>query len=85
LKRDLFVAGTEAGTNWDFNKYKNWLLSKPADDEKLPDPHFFDGKANLMDDLDRIVMTSFPRSGNSLLRAVLERVMGIVTGSDAGV
>lgn len=30
-------------------------------------------------------MTSFPRSGNSMLRATLERVMGLVTGSDANI
>lgn len=50
----------------------------------LPDLHFFDG----LDEnggQDNIVMTSFPRSGNSMLRATLERVMGIVTGSDANI
>lgn len=50
----------------------------------MPDLHFFDG----LDEnggQDNIVMTSFPRSGNSMLRATLERVMGIVTGSDANI
>ncbi len=30
-------------------------------------------------------MTSFPRSGNTMLRAILEKVMGIVTGSDCDI
>lgn len=30
-------------------------------------------------------MTSYPRSGNTLLRATLERVMGLVTGSDCDI
>lgn len=32
-----------------------------------------------------MVMASFPRSGNTLLRGYLERIMGLVTGSDANV
>lgn len=61
------------------------MMSKPAEAEELPDIHFFDGKASAHDDLDRVVMTSYPRSGNSMLRATLERIMGIVTGSDADI
>ena len=30
-------------------------------------------------------MTSYPRSGNTLLRAYLERIMGLVTGSDVDI
>jgi len=59
------------------------MFEKPAEDEQLPELHFFDGKATASDALDSVVMTSFPRSGNSMLRATLERIMGIVTGSDA--
>lgn len=61
------------------------MFAKPDEDEKLPEQHFFDGEATPMDDLDRLVMTSFPRSGNSMLRATLERVMGVITGSDADI
>ena len=32
-----------------------------------------------------IVMTSYPRSGNTLLRATLEKIMGIATGSDCDI
>ena len=37
------------------------------------------------DERDLIVMTSYPRSGNTLLRATLEKIMGIVTGSDCDI
>ena len=30
-------------------------------------------------------MTSYPRSGNTLLRAYLEKIMGLVTGSDCDI
>ena len=33
-------------------------------------------------DQDVIVLASYPRSGNTMLRGYLERVMGLVTGSD---
>jgi len=35
--------------------------------------------------LDSIVMASFPRSGNTLLRAFMEKITGIVTGSEADI
>lgn len=37
------------------------------------------------DDLDTVVMTSYPRSGNTLLRAYLEKIMGLITGSDCDI
>ena len=36
-------------------------------------------------DLDTVIMSSYPRSGNTLLRAYLERIMGLVTGSDCDI
>lgn len=30
-------------------------------------------------------MTSYPRSGNTLLRAYLEKIMGLITGSDCDI
>lgn len=32
-----------------------------------------------------VIMASFPRSGNTLLRAYLEKIMGIATGSDCDI
>jgi len=52
--------------------------------DQLPDLHFFDGE-DKTDDLDTVVMTSYPRSGNTLLRAYLEKIMGMVTGSDCDI
>ena len=36
-------------------------------------------------DQDTMVMASYPRSGNTLLRGYLERIMGLVTGSDCDI
>ena len=50
----------------------------------MPDLHFIDGKET-DDKQDCVCMSSYPRSGNTLLRATLEKVMGIVTGSDCDI
>jgi len=50
----------------------------------LPELHFLDEEGN-KDRRDMIVMTSYPRSGNTLLRATLEKIMGIATGSDCDI
>lgn len=58
------------------------LAQESAD--KLPELHFFNGEeAKVRKDM--VVMTSYPRSGNTLLRATLEKIMGIVTGSDCDI
>lgn len=44
---------------------------------------FFEEKPKLTGDQDSIVMTSFPRSGNTMLRAYLEKLLGTFTGSDS--
>jgi hypothetical protein len=76
------------GGNWDYYDYRNHILQEvkdmPEDKVKMPELHFFDGK-DVTDDFDTVVMTSYPRSGNTLLRAQLERTMGIVTGSDCDI
>ncbi len=73
----------ESGPNWDFHSYKTHMLANKSVDS-LPDLHFFDGE-DKTDDLDTVVMTSYPRSGNTLLRAYLEKIMGLVTGSDCDI
>jgi len=50
----------------------------------LPEQHFFNGD-EAKDRKDMVVMTSYPRSGNTLLRATLEKIMGLVTGSDCDI
>ena len=37
------------------------------------------------DDQDTVIMVSFPRSGNTLLRAYLEKIMGLTSGSDCDI
>ena len=60
-------------------------MGPPAND-KLPELRFFDGESQEDDyDHDTVVLTSYPRSGNTLLRAYLEKVMGLVSGSDCDI
>ena len=82
VRRPLF----EKGPNWDFQEFKNNLLDQEGVDKitELPSLRFFDGKED-GNDLDTVVMSSYPRSGNTLLRAYLEKIMGLVTGSDCDI
>lgn len=80
MKRELF----EQGPNWDFNEYKKLMLSDKLAD-KLPELHYLNGEERPDKVKDNIVMTSYPRSGNTLLRATLEKIMGLVTGSDCNI
>ena len=52
--------------------------------EELPELRFLDGleKEDLQDG---VVMSSYPRSGNTLLRSYLEKITGLVTGSDTDI
>lgn len=79
VDRPLF----EKGPNWDFEQYRKHILQK-ACPSQLPSQHFFDGKED-SENLDTVVMTSYPRSGNTLLRAYLEKIMGLITGSDCDI
>lgn len=36
-------------------------------------------------DQDSVIIGSYPRSGNTLLRAYLEKISGLVTGSDCDI
>jgi len=36
-------------------------------------------------DQDTVILASYPRSGNTLLRAYLEKIMGLMTGSDCDI
>lgn len=63
--------------------YKKLILTKQQA-AGLPEPHFLNGEDNT-DELDTVIMTSYPRSGNTLLRAYLEKIMGLITGSDCDI
>ena len=81
VERPLF----EAGSNYDFTQFKTSLMSQPTT-PNLPSLHFFDGKSDKDDyEHDSVILTSYPRSGNTLLRAYLEKVMGLVSGSDCDI
>lgn len=51
----------------------------------LPKLKFLDIENDEAEEQDTVVMASFPRSGNTLLRAYLEKVMGLTSGSDCDI
>jgi len=53
----------------------------------LKKPHltFLDIATDEAIDQDTVIMASFPRSGNTLLRAYLEKIMGLTSGSDCDI
>lgn len=65
--------------------YKD-LLTKVTPEEALklkkPEIKFVNIKNHQQKFQDTIAMPSYPRSGNTLLRAYLEKIMGLATGSD---
>ena len=66
---------------WEFARYKEHMLNKNHIVDELPEKSFFDGLEK-MGDQDGVIMASYPRSGNTLLRGYIEKIMGVVTGSD---
>ena len=52
--------------------------------EELPELQFLNGLEN-KDLQDGVVMSSYPRSGNTLLRSYIEKITGLVTGSDTDI
>jgi hypothetical protein len=70
-----------------FNSLKDALLStdlenaqKAYDVMVSKDPKFLDTKVDMMGN--RVVLASFPRSGNSFLRKIIEQITGVFSGSD---
>lgn len=51
---------------------------------EVPKLAFLDG-LEAGTDQDAVVLTSYPRSGNTLLRGYIERITGLVTGSDCDI
>lgn len=47
--------------------------------------HFLNVPDEENEDQDTVIMVSFPRCGNTLLRAYLEKIMGLTTGSDCDI
>ena len=52
--------------------------------KELPTSRFL---RDMSDEIDQetVILASYPRSGNTLLRAYLEKMMGLVTGSDCDI
>lgn len=57
------------------------------DNKHIAKPHlkFLDITKEEAEDQDTVIMASFPRSGNTLLRAYLEKIMGLTSGSDCDI
>jgi hypothetical protein len=51
----------------------------------LPKLSYLDSVEVSPDDQETIILASYPRSGNTLLRAYVEKIMGFVTGSDCDI
>jgi len=69
-----------------FSEFKKDLLSKDVEGiDKLPEIKFLDAEAEESLDQDTVMMASFPRSGNTLLRGYLEKIMGLTSGSDTDI
>lgn len=69
-----------------FSDLKSNLLSTEVPENiSKPQFHFLDIENNEAEDQDTVIMASFPRSGNTLLRAYLEKIMGLTSGSDCDI
>ena len=64
---------------------KDWFKPITEEERKTvtkPDIKFIKGDSEAHD---QTIMVSFPRSGNTMLRAYLEKILGVATGSDGDV
>ena len=70
-----------------FDEWKANLLRQVSSDEKVEKPEykFLKVEQQVSQDQDTVVMTSYPRSGNTLLRGYLEKIMGLCSGSDSDI
>ena len=76
-----------------YNELYTELTSfKPARTESLPpirflkdDPEFERKYGKGFGKREAIFLASYPRSGNTLLRGYLEKIMGLATGSDSDI
>ena len=65
---------------------EHYLEKQPADSSRitLPQPRYLDDESQELDQ-ETVILASYPRSGNTLLRAYLEKMMGLCTGSDCDI
>ena len=70
---------------------REMLLRKVSSDddelmiEGLPKLGYINDDGVAHDEQETIILASYPRSGNTLLRAYIEKIMGFVTGSDCDI
>ena len=78
----------EQGATLAFMQIKNHLIEKTNNDvivDSLPPLCFLDTSIPVSVEQDTVILSSYPRSGNTLLRAYLEKILGLVTGSDCDI
>ena len=69
---------------YDLEEHKAFLCSKKKakNVEDLPERGYCDEKLAEENEQETVILASFVRSGNSLSRGILERLTGLITGSD---
>mmetsp|Transcript_11080 Transcript_11080/g.16849 ORF Transcript_11080/g.16849 Transcript_11080/m.16849 type:complete len:293 (+) Transcript_11080:1450-2328(+) len=72
---------------WTFKEVQeDWFTKIESEEDRLkvvkPEVKFIKGGDH---DHDQTIMVSFPRSGNTMLRAYLEKILGVSTGSDGDI
>lgn len=87
--KDLIARPKDTCPTINFNELKAVLLGKATDEANTEaylklvsgdSPKFLDSKVDLTGQ--RIAFASFPRSGNSFFRKMIETITGVFTGSD---
>lgn len=53
--------------------------------QSLPNLSYINPKESNPDEQETVILASYPRSGNTLLRAYIEKILGFVTGSDCDI
>ena len=61
------------------------MLAKEEIPESLLTKKYLDDSSKESEDQETVILASYPRSGNTLLRAYLEKLTGLVTGSDCDI
>jgi hypothetical protein len=59
------------------------MMSKDTECPEVPACQFMNGEQRKIKD--QVVLATYPRSGNTFMRATLEKFTSIVTGSDGNI
>lgn len=92
VPRPLYEKRQKENKLWEFDELKKHLLEKgPHIDSitELPQLSFLSGNEKFINkskgertEQETVLLASYPRCGNTMLRTLMETVMGVATGSD---